>query len=154
MFLDTNALFLPVRVGFPLEREVDRLAPGAELVVLSSTVRELDRLVARATPGAPAARALAERYRRIEGAGRGDTAVVRAAGRWSAGVVTADRALRQRLMAAGADVLYPRDRHRLERFVAPRSPAASSEARRPRKGFEVRPARQRTDEVRTPHARR
>ena len=116
VLLDTNALFLPVRTGFPLEREVDRLCPGAVLGVLSSTFRELDRLVDRATPHASAARALAERYRRIPAPGRGDAAVVAAALRLRAKVVTADRGLRERLTAAGATVFSPRDRHRLEPF--------------------------------------
>lgn len=132
VLLDTNALFLPVRTGFPLELEIDRLLPGATLRVLTSTLRELDRLVARSTPDATAARALAGRYRTVATSGRGDDAVVAAAGRLGAAVVTADRGLRQRLTAAGNMVLYPRDRHRLEPFSPKNRSESPREPRRAR----------------------
>ena len=142
-----------MRTGFPLEREVDRLCPGAVLGVLSSTLRELDRLVARATPHAKAARALADRYRRIPASGRGDTAVVAAALRLPAKVVTADRGLRERLTTAGTTVLYPRDRHRLERFGPTRRRSSPREASRDQHGFKERTARHATASSRTFHAR-
>ncbi len=114
MLLDTNALFLPVRVGFPLEAEVDRHLPGARMTVATSTIRELDRLIARRTAGAVAARALAERFPRAETASVGDRAIVELASRRAWAVVTADRALAAELSAVGVAVLVPRDRHRLE----------------------------------------
>ena len=154
MLLDANALFLPVRIRFPLEREVDRLCPGAVLAVLSSTLHELDRLVERETPQATAARALAERYPRLDTRGRGDEAVLAAALRLSASVVTADRELRDRLRAAGSTVLYPRDRHRLERFSPKRTRASPKEARRDHHGFKERAARHATDSPRRLLARR
>ena len=123
MLLDTNALFLPVRVGFPLEAEVDRLVPGARIAVATSAVRELDRLIARRTAGAVVARALADRFARAETPARGDTAIVELASRRGWAVVTADRALQARLSARGVTVLAPRDRHRLE--LRPGHPARS-----------------------------
>jgi rRNA-processing protein FCF1 len=125
VLLDANALFLPIRVGFPLEAEVERHRPGAILGVPTSVLRELDRLVGRATPGAAAARALAARFRPVTAQGVGDEAVLRAAVRTGAWVVTADRALRARLAAHGVGVLAPRDRHRLEPH-APRPASAPS----------------------------
>ena len=112
--MDANALFLPVRAGFPLASEVERLLPGARLLVATSTLRELDRLVARATPGAVTARALAGRFSTTTQEGEGDDAVLRAAEREGATVLTADRELQGRLRARGLAVLVPRDRHRLE----------------------------------------
>jgi rRNA-processing protein FCF1 len=113
VLLDTNALFLPVRVGFPLEEEVLRWVPGARLEVPASVLRELGRLVARRTRGAGAARTLAERYEVVPTRREGDDGVVDAAVRERAWVVTADRALRARLNALGVAVLVPQDRHRL-----------------------------------------
>lgn len=123
VLLDTNSLFLPVRVRFPLEAEVARLRPGATLGVPSSVRGELDRLVDRHAPLAIAARSLAEKFPEFPTLGRGDEAVLRAARRYHAWVVTADRKLRDRLRAVGVTVLAPRDRHRLERF-SPREPPA------------------------------
>jgi rRNA-processing protein FCF1 len=112
--LDTNAFFLPVRAGFPLDAEVARERPGARVVVAESSLGELDRLVERGAPGAVAARAFARRYPALRGPGVGDDAVVALAERLGATVVTADRALQRRLAELGIDVLVPRDRHRLE----------------------------------------
>ena len=114
MLLDTNALFLPVRSRFPLEAEVDRLRPGAQLIVPSSALEELERLVARGVPEAPAALRLARRYPVVPSQGRGDAAVLATGVREGAWVVTADRVLAIRLQRAGLTVLVPRDRSRLE----------------------------------------
>ena len=114
MLLDTNALFLPARAGFPLDAEIARLVPSARVVVPVSVLAELDRLVARRARGAPAARALAERYPTTAARDEGDAAIVDLAVRRRAIVVTADRALQERLARRGVAVLVPRDRHRLE----------------------------------------
>lgn len=136
VLLDTNALFLPIRSGFPLEAEIDRLVPGARVIIALSSLRELDRLVERATPGATGARALAEKFGTAAVRSRGDDGVVEAAVRERAMVVTADRLLQARLRSRGIFVLAPRDRHRLDirppgaRHVA-RRPSVSKPARRP-----------------------
>ncbi|MGA8664665.1 MAG: hypothetical protein WB809_06350 [Thermoplasmata archaeon] len=112
--MDANALFLAVRSRFPLEEEVGRCRPGAILAVPTSVLGELDRLARSLTPGAVAARALAERYERVETTIRGDGGVLDAAERRGAWVVTADRDLQKRLVAHHVTVLRPRDQHRLE----------------------------------------
>ncbi len=134
MLLDANSLFLPVRGGFPLESEVDRHRPGAVLVVPSSVRAELDRLVERRTPEASAARALASRFPEVAAPGKGDDAIVRLAARDRAWVVTADRALRQRLLRQGVSVLAPRDRQRLELFRGTKAVERPLRRRRPGNG--------------------
>ncbi len=114
MFLDANALLLPVRTLFPLESEVDRINPGARLVEPSTVIDELGRLVARGVPAARGAWTLAQKFPVIPVEGRGVVAILKAAFRHSAWVVTADRALAERLRREGVTVLVPRDRHRLE----------------------------------------
>jgi len=114
VLLDANALLLAARTRFPLESEVARLHPGATLAVPASVVDELDRLVARGVPGARTAAALGQRLPQLAAVGRGDTAVLEAAVRYRAWVVTADQELEGRLRRSGVNVLVPRDRHRLE----------------------------------------
>jgi rRNA-processing protein FCF1 len=126
VLLDTNALLLPFRTGFPLEAEVGRACPGAPIVVPSSVLDELGRLAARGILEARGASALAERFPVLSVEGRGDAAVLDAAVRYHAWVVTADRMLAQRLRRRGVTVLVPRDRHRLETLrgrAVPPSPA-------------------------------
>jgi rRNA-processing protein FCF1 len=117
---------LPVRTRFPLVTEVGRIRPGARLLVLSSVLSELDRLGARGVPGARAAAAFAKTFPVVPTGSRGDPAIVEEAVRRHAWVVTADRALAERLRRAGVSVLVPRDRHRLELHRA-RSPTPGTE---------------------------
>ncbi|MGI0130698.1 MAG: hypothetical protein ACREDE_00540 [Thermoplasmata archaeon] len=138
MLLDTNALFLPIRTGFPLELEIARTVPGARVVVAASGLRELDRLVDRATPGASGARALASRFAVAPTRAEGDDAVLAVALRERAIVVTADRALQLRLRARGISVLAPRDRHRLE-LRPPRADGATVTLRGPPSSPRSRP---------------
>jgi rRNA-processing protein FCF1 len=133
VLLDTNALFLPLRGGFPLDAEVLRNCPDGTLAVPSSVIGELDRLVDRKEAGASAARALAERYRLVRSRGTGDDAILEVARRRHGWVVTADQELRGRLVMNGVTVLAPRDRHRLETFL-PRPPAKQPGGRDPGSG--------------------
>lgn len=128
--LDANALLLPARTRFPLESEVERLRPGATLVVPSSVIGELDNLVARGVAGARLAAALGRRLPRLPADARGDDAVLEVAVRYRAWVVTADRELAERLRRNGVNVLVPRDRQRLELHRA--RTASASAARSPR----------------------
>ncbi len=127
VLLDTNALLLPFREGFPLERELARVAPGRAVRVPDSARIELERLVARGVPGSPAALAWALRCGRIAAPGRGDRAVEAAARRLGAWVVTADRALARRLRARGLTVLRPSGHGRLR--LEPGTTAAGAPAR-------------------------
>ncbi len=112
--VDTNLLLRMARGGFPLEAEVDRLIPGARVVVPSSVVRELDSLVARRTAGSTVARGLADRFEAVATPRSGDDGVVDVAARTGGVVATADRALQRRSTERGIGVLAPRDRARLE----------------------------------------
>ncbi len=136
VLLDANALFLPFRTSLSLEQEVERLLPGAKILVPSSVVEELGRLQARNVPLAHAARELAERFPRVNVERSGDAGILEAALARGASVVTADRALALRLRARGVRVLRPRDRARLEQTerLARRSrPGAERTADRPRR---------------------
>jgi uncharacterized protein len=130
VILDTNALFLPVRRGFPLEAEIDRQLPGARPAVPSSALEELDRLAATLTADARTARQLADRFPVVRTEHAGDDGILDVAVRLQAVVVTADRALQRRLRDKGVSVLIPRDRHRLEL----RPGAAPSVAKRANRG--------------------
>jgi rRNA-processing protein FCF1 len=125
--VDTNALFLPLRSGFPLDAEIARLVPGARVVVADASRRELVRLAARGIPRAAAARALSERYGRLTSEAEGDDGVLASARRRRAVLLTADRELQQRARALGLSVLVPRDRHRLE--LLPGRPARGTAPR-------------------------
>ncbi len=129
--LDTNATFLPFRERFPLEAEVGRLVPGAELVVPAAVVAELDRLSERDAPFARAALAFVRRLRTVASDGRGDDAVLDAARRLRAPVVTADRTLGERLRAEGLEVLAPRDRSRLDARSGGGRPRTAARRKRP-----------------------
>jgi len=129
VLLDANALFLPVRTGFPLDAEVERECSGAILAVPASVIGELDRLVERGAVGATGARALADRYPIVRAAGRGDDAVLATAQRRHAWVVTADRLLQHRLVRSGITVLVPRDRHRLQKLLPRGAPSARESSR-------------------------
>ncbi|MGB6500915.1 MAG: PIN domain-containing protein [Thermoplasmata archaeon] len=136
MLLDTNALLLPFRTGLDLLSEVERWAPGADLVVPSSVLDELDRLVERGVVHAIPARVQARRFRTRETTQRGDAAVLSTALAEGAWVVTADRALARRLTEHGIGVLVPRDRTRLELRPGRRIPSdAATVMKRARLGI-------------------
>ncbi|MCI4336619.1 MAG: hypothetical protein L3K17_05420 [Thermoplasmata archaeon] len=99
-----------------LEGEIHRWHAGALIRVPSSVRRELVALERRNVPRAALARTLANRFSVVRNSGKGDAAIVRLARRLPAAVVTADRALRDRLAALGVTVLVPRDRARLVPF--------------------------------------
>jgi rRNA-processing protein FCF1 len=152
VLLDTNALFLPFRDRFPLLEEVERLTAPARVAVPSSVIAELDRLVARRTMNASLARTLADRFPILPATGRGDLGLLRLAVRHRATVVTGDRDLRRRLVAAGIAVLSPRGSVRLARSepgpaLPPRTRArrATVKNRPPLAG---RPARRKLDAAR------
>jgi rRNA-processing protein FCF1 len=117
--LDTSALMAPVERGVRLFEELDRLLGDVEIVVPDAVRAELDRLTAGASAEAAAARVgsdLTERGRTVDTSERnGDDALVALA---EAGeveyVVTTDRPLRDRLLAAGIPVVETRGRTRLE----------------------------------------
>ena len=119
MALDASALMAPVERGLRPFDELDRLLGGAALVVPGAVLAELDRLADGASEEARAARVgrdLAERCREVEtNEENGDDALVALATAGEADyVVTTDRPLRDRLLAAGVTVVETRGRTRLE----------------------------------------
>lgn len=114
MLVDTNIFLRAARAPYPWMREVDRLVESAIIRVPSTVFDELDALAREHVPGAPTARALAQRHRAVTSPGSGDAAILSAARRLHAIVLTADRELQRRSRAAGLSVLVPRDQQRLE----------------------------------------
>ena len=130
--LDTSALMAPVEVGVRLFDELDRLVGDAEVVVPRSVVDELSRLADGTGEAATAASVgldLADRCRVLDapagtpepaGGGReapadppetADEALVALAAAGALDyVVTADAALRDRLLATGVPVVGIRGR--------------------------------------------
>jgi rRNA-processing protein FCF1 len=130
VLLDTNALLLPFRERFPLDRELARVAPGRVVAVPRIARSELARLAAGGSVAARAALAWSAGLPVRESAGRGDGAVVRLAERLRAWVVTGDRALIDRLRGRGLTVLRPRERARLELLPGRRRPRVGPTVRR------------------------
>ncbi len=108
------------------------MVPGAELVVPTAVLAELARLVAGGLAPAVPAVAFARRLRPVRSRARGDRAVLEAAARLGATVVTADRELARQLQDAGHAVLLPRSRWTLARRPArrPGRPPAGDARRR------------------------
>lgn len=138
-------MVLAFREGLNLASEVGRLAPGAQLAVPASVLRELETLESRSVAGARPAREWAQRLPVVPTTGHGDEAIVALARTTGAIVITADRALRDRLSELGLRVLEPRDRVRLTAHR--RRAGAATVKNRPRLAHGRRP-------VRGAHARR
>ncbi len=113
VLVDTNGWFLPLASPLRLESAVDAVLPGARLATASSVIGELERLVQQGVAGAYAALALARRYPCVSTRRRGDEGVLDAAIRRRAVVLTADRALLERLAERGLRTLRPRGVRRL-----------------------------------------
>ncbi|MEM2869575.1 MAG: twitching motility protein PilT [Thermoplasmata archaeon] len=113
--LDANALMMPFQFSINLDAELQRVLPGCKAVVPSSVVEELRALSAsKKRPEARAALELAKRYRVVEAEGGGDEAVLSAALRIGAVLLTNDASLRKRARGAGLRVMYLRGRGHLE----------------------------------------
>ncbi len=118
VFIDTNMLLAPFQFGVDVISEIERLVPGADLYVLSGTIRELDRIAERGTKERKYA-ALAKklisihRIRIIEREGPVDSVLVELA-KNGAYVATNDRDLRRRIREAGGHTLFLRELNRLE----------------------------------------
>ena len=117
--LDTNALMLPVELGIRLFDELDRLFGRVELLTPTAVVDELDKLsqgggeeAKAASVGADLAR---DRCTIIEtDAGYADDAVLELGEAGAAeAIVTNDRPLQERALAAGIPVVGVRGRNTL-----------------------------------------
>lgn len=105
LVVDASALFLPFERGIDLERESDRLLPGARLVVPTPIIEEVAHLAAEGRGGkkryAKMALSYLIRFEELKIGGRGDDSVVQAARRLEqegqeVGVATLDQDLRRR----------------------------------------------------------
>ncbi|MCJ2520329.1 MAG: twitching motility protein PilT [Candidatus Thermoplasmatota archaeon] len=113
VLLDANALMIPFQFSVDLEGELARLLGEYEAVVPSSVLKELEGL-SKSGGKAKAALRLAKRYRSLHVQGAGDDALLAAARKRSAAVLTNDRDLRRRLREADLPVIFLRGRSRLE----------------------------------------
>ncbi len=134
VLVDANALLLPFTSHFRLEEETYAQVDGARIQVPSSVLGELERIAERGNPNARAAREFARRFEVVPTASMGDDALVELGRRLSAWVLTGDRALRARLLAAGVPVLFPRGKSHLDRAVAPHRHVAVGRRRRSTSG--------------------
>jgi rRNA-processing protein FCF1 len=126
VILDTNAALLPFRERFPLEESIERVAPGAELVVPENVRAELARLSEQGVQEARAAERWCERFRSRAVNASGDAGILEAAVILHAPVVTSDRALLEELQRRGLPAYRPRGRSGLLRV----DPEAVVEPRR------------------------
>lgn len=110
--LDANALVMPFQFPVNLDAELERLLGTYEIVLPTSVVRELEGL-ARTDRKARGAARLASRYPTIETEAAGDEAVIEAAERLDAVVVTNDDRLLAKLRQRGVPRIRLRSRSHL-----------------------------------------
>ncbi|HIP74259.1 MAG TPA: DNA-binding protein [Euryarchaeota archaeon] len=118
--IDTNMLLVPFQFGVDIFEEIKRLVPGAKIVILRGTIRELDKIAGQGVKEKKYAR-LAKRLVEvhkveiIDRDGPVDSELVRLAKK---GVIIAtnDRELKRRVWEAGGKVISLREKNRLEMF--------------------------------------
>ncbi len=118
--IDTNMLLVPFQFGVDIFEEIRRLVPGARIVVLRGTIRELEKIAERGVKErkyATLAKKLLDinRVEIINRDGPVDSELVRLA-REGAIIATNDRKLKRRVWEAGGRVIALRERNRLELF--------------------------------------
>lgn len=109
---DANALLMPFQFRLNLEAELRRLLGDHEVYVPSPVMEEL-RILAKTDRVAKAALRLAGRFRIIDVPGGADDAVLAAAERLEAAVVTNDAELLRRLKELGIPRIFLRSRSHL-----------------------------------------
>ncbi len=144
VLVDANALLLPFTSHFRLEEEVYGQVDGAQILVPSSVLGELERIAERGNTKARAAREFARRFEVALTAVQGDDSLVDLGRRLKAWVLTGDRALRVRLLEAGIPVLFPRGKSHLDRAVSPHRSVATPRPRKTRAGNRYLPPAGRT----------
>jgi rRNA-processing protein FCF1 len=116
--LDTNMLLVPFQFGVDIIDEVQRLVPGAKLVVIRGTISELNRIAKQGVKEkkySMLAKKLIEvnHIEILPEDGPVDTKLVKLAEK---GVIIAtnDRELKRRVKEVGGRVIYLREKNRLE----------------------------------------
>ncbi len=112
VLLDTNALLLPFQFRLNLQAELRRLLGDHEALVPSPVLDEL-RGLTKSTKEAKAALRLASSFRMLPVEGEADDALLDAARRMRAIVVTNDAVLLRRLKEAGVPRVFLRSRSHL-----------------------------------------
>ena len=110
--LDANALLLPFQFRVNLEAELRRLLGDPEIYVPTPVLDELKGL-ARSLREARAALKLAAKFQVVDVQGGADDAILEAASRLSAVVVSNDAALLRRLKEARIPRIFLRSRSHL-----------------------------------------
>lgn len=118
--IDTNMLLVPFQFGVDIFEEIRRLVPGAKIVVLKGTIRELNKIAEQGIKEkkyALLAKKLLDinRVEIINRDGPVDSELVRLA-KEGAIIATNDRELKKRVWEAGGRVIALREKNRLELF--------------------------------------
>jgi rRNA-processing protein FCF1 len=122
VILDSNALFVPLKLKIDIFIEVKRLLNrNIQFVLLSPVKRELELLAQKDTPKvrreAVYALRLSEKCEFVAVKEKGETAddvIVRVARSWNCPVFTNDRRLKKRLRDISVPVIYVRQKSRLD----------------------------------------
>jgi len=105
VLLDTNALLMPFQFGINLEKELERLLGGCEIIVLSEVSKEIAKL--NKSRHSKAALRLAAKYRTVEceSCPSVDAGIQKLAKKTGAVVVTNDRELQKKIVSDGGRVI-------------------------------------------------
>ncbi len=123
VILDSNALFVPIQFKIDIFKELEKLLNrNIELILLSSTRREIERLAQEGTPkmrkDASFVLKLAEKCKVVEISYKNHTApddiIVEVARERNFPVFTNDALLRKRLRDINVPVIYVRQKSRLD----------------------------------------
>ncbi|HYU06557.1 MAG TPA: twitching motility protein PilT [Thermoplasmata archaeon] len=112
VLLDANALLMPFQFQVHLDAELRRVLGDVDVAVPTPVLTELSVLADSARDARSALR-LARKYRRMEGHGSADDALLDLATTHRAVVVTNDQPLLERLRAAGVPRVFLRSRNHL-----------------------------------------
>jgi len=109
--LDANALLMPFQFKINIDREIQNLLGGVEVIVPSSVIIELRRLKDK---HAKAALSLSSKYRIVDVTKRGDAGVIEAAEEHHAAVITNDQELIEILRKSSIPAIRMRECQRLD----------------------------------------
>lgn len=109
--LDANALMMPFQFHINLDREIEQLLGGVEILVPSSVVVELGKLKDK---NAKAALSLSGKYRIVDVKQKGDAGVIEAAENHQAAVITNDQELIGILKKSSIPAIRMRECQRLD----------------------------------------
>lgn len=118
--LDTNMLLVPFQFGVDIFDEIRRLVPGAKIVVLKGTIRELNKIAEQGVKEKKyvlLAKRLLDMHRVeiVNRDGPVDSELLRLA-REGVIIATNDRELKRKVWDVGGRVIALREKNRLELF--------------------------------------